>query len=366
VQKAALAQLFCNIHGNVICMGRLILRKKDGGLTMQTDSRAFTRRAFTLIELLVVIAIIAVLVGLLVPAVQKVRDAANRMSCQNNLKQIGIALHNHHDSLGALPPQGDYRQYNGTVYWSLFTRLLPYLEQENLQKLIDFSRPISQQPEVAKKRVRTYLCPSEINDRERPDSPTFTHYPLNYGANNGTWHILQPPAGMGDGVFVVNGSTRLSDIRDGTSNTLGIAEVKTFTPYFRECANPSTGGVPAPGSPPGLSAYWSAGEFKLDSGHTEWVDARVHQTGFTTTFTPNTRVPHSVGGQTFDVDFNSNREGRSATLPTYAAVTSRSHHAGGVNILLVDGSCRFVQNAIALATWRALGTRSGGEVVSGE
>ena len=154
---------------------------------MQTVSRAASGRAFTLIELLVVIAIIAVLVGLLVPAVQKVRDAANRMSCQNNLKQIGIALHNHHDSLGALPPQGDYRQLGGTVYWSLFTRILPYVEQENLQKLIDFNRPISQQPEVAKKRVRTYLCPSEINDRERPDGPTFTHYPLNYGANNGTW-----------------------------------------------------------------------------------------------------------------------------------------------------------------------------------
>jgi len=333
---------------------------------MRHDRSHLSRLAFTLIELLVVVAILAVLVGLLVPAVQKVRDAANRMSCQNNLKQIGIALHNHHDSLGALPTQGDYRQLGGMVYWSLFTRILPYVEQENLQKLIDFNRPISQQPEVAKKRIRTYLCPSEINDRERPDSPTFTHYPLNYSANNGTWHIMQPPAGVGDGVFVVNGATRLSDIRDGTSNTLGIAEVKTFTPYFRECANPGVAGVPAPANPGGLAGYWGGGEFKMDSGHTEWVDGRVHQTGFTTTFPPNTRVPHSFGGQVFDVDFNSNREGRSASLPTYAAVTSRSHHVGGVNVLLMDGSCRFVQNGIAPDTWRALGTRAGAEVIVSE
>ena len=360
---------FCNIHENIICVGCLILKKgleplkKEAVFTMQTVSRAASGRAFTLIELLVVIAIIAVLVGLLVPAVQKVRDAANRMSCQNNLKQIGIALHNHHDSLGALPPQGDYRQLGGTVYWSLFTRILPYVEQENLQKLIDFNRPISQQPEVAKKRVRTYLCPSEINDRERPDGPTFTHYPLNYGANNGTWHIMQPPAGVGDGVFVVNGATRLSDIQDGTSNTLGISEVKTFTPYFRECANPVTAGVSPPMTPAGLTVYWGAGEFKVDSGHTEWVDARVHQTGFTTTFPPNTRVPHNSGGQVFDVDFNSNREGRSATLPTYGSVTSRSHHSGGVNTLLMDGSCRFVRNDIRQTIWRAMGTRAGGEVI---
>jgi prepilin-type processing-associated H-X9-DG protein len=116
-------------------------------------------------------------------------------------------------------------------------------------------------------------------------------------------------------------------------------------------------------TPAGLTVYWGAGDFKVDSGHTEWVDARVHQTGFTTTFPPNTRVPHNSGGQVFDVDFNSNREGRSATLPTYGSVTSRSHHSGGVNTLLMDGSCRFVRNDIRQTIWRAMGTRAGGEVI---
>lgn len=321
------------------------------------------RRGFTLIELLVVIAIIAVLIGLLVPAVQKVRDAANRMKCQNNLKQIGLALHNYETTLGHFPPQGDYSQAGGTVYWSALARLLPFLEQENLQKLIDFSRPINQQPEVAKVRVATYLCPSEINDKQRPDGPTFIHYPLNYAANAGLWHIFQPPTGRGTGVFLVNQTTRMADLLDGSSNTLGFAEVKAFTPYLRDGGNPS-GNAPVPTAPNQIATF--GGEFKSDSGHTEWVDARIHQTGFTTTFTPNTLVPHSVNGVSYDIDFNSMREGRSATLPTYASVTSRSFHTGGVNVLLMDGSVRFLTNGVSLVSWRSLGTRAGGEVITAE
>jgi len=321
------------------------------------------RRGFTLIELLVVIAIIAVLIGLLVPAVQKVRDAANRMKCQNNLKQIGLALHNYETTLGHFPPQGDYSQAGGTVYWSALARLLPFLEQENLQKLIDFSRPINQQPEVAKVRVATYLCPSEINDKQRPDGPTFIHYPLNYAANAGLWHIFQPPTGRGTGVFLVNQTTRMADLLDGSSNTLGFAEVKAFTPYLRDGGNPS-GNVPVPTAPNQIAPF--GGEFKSDSGHTEWVDARIHQTGFTTTFTPNTLVPHSVNGVNYDIDFNSMREGRSVTLPTYASVTSRSYHTGGVNVLLMDGSVRFMTNGVSLVSWRSLGTRAGGEVITAE
>jgi prepilin-type processing-associated H-X9-DG protein len=92
------------------------------------------------------------------------------------------------------------------------------------------------------------------------------------------------------------------------------------------------------------------------------VDARAHQSGFTTVFTPNTVVPFVSGGTSYDIDFNSMREGRTTTAITYAAVTSRSHHSGVVNVLLLDGSCRSVADSINLATWRALGTRSGGEV----
>lgn len=317
-------------------------------------------RAFTLVELLVVIAIIGVLVGLLLPAVQAAREAARRMSCQNNLKQLGLALHNHESVRKQLPSLGDYQTHGNAVYWSMQTRLLPYAEQANLHTLIDYTRPISQQPQVAKVRIPFLICPSEINDRERPDGPSFIHYPLSYAANAGEWQIMQPPQGRGSGVFVVNQALKLAAITDGTSNTLGMSEVKAFTPYLRDAGMPVTS-VSMPHLPEDVAAY--GGEFKSDSGHTEWVDARTHQTGFTTTFSPNQRIPYVSNGVTFDIDFNSMREGRSATLPTFAAVTSRSYHPGGVNSLLMDGSVRFVAQNIERNVWHALGSREGGEVV---
>ena len=322
---------------------------------------ARTRSAFTLVELLVVIAIIGILVGLLLPAVQAAREAARRMQCSNNLRQIGLALHNHESAKKHLPPLGDYLEAGNTVYWSVQTRLLPFMEQANLQTLIDFKRPISAQPTVAKFRVPYLLCPSEPNDRERPDGPTFTHYPLNYGANAGLWLMYAPIRDRGTGVFLMNRPTKLGEITDGTSNTLGMAEVKAFTPYLRDSGSPMSLVEPTPHLPSDVATY--GGEFKVDSGHTEWVDARVHQTGFTTTFAPNTRVPYENAGKVYDIDFNSMREGRSNSFPTYAVVTSRSHHVGGVNVLLMDGSVHFVGNSMDRATWQALGSRAGGEVV---
>ncbi|XZE32383.1 DUF1559 domain-containing protein [Pirellulaceae bacterium SH501] len=319
-----------------------------------------SRRAFTLVELLVVLAIIGILIGLLLPAVQAAREAARRMSCQNNLRQTGIALHNHESAQNGFPPLGDYNEFGNTVYWSLHARLLPYCEQSNLQSSIDFSKPISQQPSVAKIRVPYLICPSEPNDRERPDGPSFIHYPLNYAANAGDWYIFQPPHDRGTGVFVLNRWLKISEIRDGCSNTLGISEVKAFTAYLRDGGIPNAPAL-RPESPDQVSAM--GGEFKSDSGHTEWVDARVHQTGFTTTFSPNTLVPHTQDGKTFDIDFNSTREGRSNSLPTYAVVTSRSHHLGGVNSFKMDGSVHFISSAIDRNVWQALGTRAGGEVV---
>jgi prepilin-type N-terminal cleavage/methylation domain-containing protein len=326
-------------------------------------NRRSSAPGFTLIELLVVIAIIAILIGLLLPAVQRVREAAARAKCLNNLKQIGLAVHNYHDTLGELPSGGFYPQGVTSVSWSVHARLLPYLEQANLQNLINFNLPYNVQPQVTSQRVAIYLCPSEINDKPRLDG-SLTHYPMSYGANMGTWLVLNPFNGMGgDGALPVNTRVRITDITDGTSNTLGFSEVKAYTPYLRDGGAPNAVNSPPPASPAIVVAF--GGEFKKDSGHTEWVDARCHQTGFTTTFPPNTVIPYTSAGVTYDVDFNSSREGRSTTLITYAAVTSRSYHASGlVQALLMDGSAKPVRNGVSLAVWRAMGTRNGGEIAN--
>lgn len=182
--------------------------------------------------------------------------------------------------------------------------------------------------------------------------------------NAGLWRLFQPPQGVGTGAFVVNRNTRHNELMDGLSATLGMSEVKAFTPYWRDGGRPGAANAATPDTPEALAAHFGASEFKSDSGHTEWVDARTHQTGFTTTFTPNTVVRYESGGLPYDVDFNSMREGRSTTTPTYASATSRSYHPGGVNTMMMDGSVRSVANSISLPVWRALGSRAGGEPAS--
>lgn len=330
------------------------------------------RSAFTLIELLVVIAIIAVLIGLLLPAVQKVREAANRIKCANNLKQIGLAMHNYMDTNSVLPPNGNYVWSGSAVVtanaWSGMARILPQIEQENLFKGIDFGQSYNTQPAISSKRVATFMCPSDINDRGQGTDPTYgnKHWPITYAMNHGTWAVLRlKSAGMqtGDGAFGPNRGFRPADFADGMSNTLGVAEVKAFTNRVAGASNTTTFTTPPP--PPVDLTSLSLGTFNATSyTHVEWVDGKVHETGFTTVFTPNTRVVYPAAGPEYDVDVVLATE--SNLGDTYAAVTSRSYHSGGVNVLLMDGSVRFVSNGISLTTWRALGTRNGGEVLGSD
>lgn len=329
--------------------------------TYCTDGPQKKTRAsgFTLVELLVVIAIIGILVSLLLPAVQAAREAARRSSCSNNLKQIGLALHNYHDSLRGFPPSAVFPNplpAGGFNSWSPQARLLPYMEQANLQNLIDWNSDYKSQPIVTRTRIENYICPSEVNDRERPDG-SITHYPLNYGINVGIWFVYDPNSRTGgNGLVYPNSKTKMASITDGTSNTIAFAEVKAYTPYFRD------GGTTSTAIPSSATAVQKDGNFKTNSGHTEWVDGRSHQTGFTGTFPPNTVVAHTTGGVAYDVDFTSSREGKTIDQPTYAVVTSRSYHPGGSQTVFADGSTHFIANSVSLATWRALVTRNGGEV----
>ncbi|TWU11598.1 Type II secretion system protein G precursor [Symmachiella macrocystis] len=326
------------------------------------------RNGFTLIELLVVIAIIAILISLLLPAVQQAREAARRTQCRNNLKQIGLALHNYLDVNRAFPPAFSLGSGPGGQ-WSLHARILPYVDGVNLYQTADLEQSYTAGQPPANVRVATYLCPSDINDKPRGSD----YYPTSYGYNGGTYTVFTHSSDtevigpdtyilggqLSDGSFGPNSNTKIRDFTDGTTNTLCFAEVKAFTPYIRD-------GLDGPATAPTDLSALTAGSFKADTGHTEWVDGRVHQTGFTTVFTPNAITPITDGTDSAESgDFTSCREGKTPCVgePVRAAVTARSYHTGMVFTLLMDGSVRSVSENISLFTWRDLSTRAGGEIV---
>lgn len=333
------------------------------------------RTAFTLVELLVVIAIIAVLVALLLPAVNAAREAARRSACINNLRQVSLALTNYEVSIGRYPPSFEIESgtqlttNNGS--WSVQARLLPYMEEASTYGQIDFDKPwddpVSRESGVPTRRIAAYQCPSEANDRVRIKNGEPFVYPLNYGMNFGRWFIYDPQrrSARGDGAFFVNARIKSKHFRDGLSNTLAIAEVKAFTSYIRNTPDP---GPEVPESPADLPM---TGQMKLgtatnkNTGHTEWPDGRVHHSGFTTVFTPNTLVPFEKDGRRYDIDVNTRKEGGSDSQPTYAAITARSYHPGGVNTARMDGSAHFVSNEIERDLWQALSTRAGREGIQG-
>ena len=345
------------------------------------------RVGFTIIELLVVIAIIGVLIGLLLPAVQQAREAARRLACSNKIKQLVLAVHNYASSKGGFPPSMIHTP--GTAFpsnnesWGIHGRILPYIEQGVLAEKIDLEKPWDDgYPDgaagtnwatVRSTRIEAFVCPSEVNNFFRTKEGTNYVYPTTYGFNFGTWFIYDPATGEGgNGAFHPNSHYKAKEFRDGLSKTLMVSEVKAFTPYVRNTSDP--GSTYPAGSPPSddsqLASLAGGGENKLgtttnkNTGHTEWPDGRVHHNGFTATFTPNTVVEFAVSGVPYDIDYNSQQEGKSATQKTFAAITSRSYHNGVVNTGMIDGSIRKITNDISLRIWRGLSTRDGGEVAN--
>ena len=301
------------------------------------------RRGFTLIELLVVIAIIAILIGLLLPAVQKVREAANRAACASNLKQLSLAVHNHHDASGWFPPGTASGCCWGT--WQMY--VLPYIEQDNAFRRYrnlggtDASgRALSGNPNnplrygnntaVTTLRLKVLTCPSDT-----PNTPinrlTSHNYAVNYG--NTTYNQRSSFRGVrfGGAPFGLAGKkVRIADITDGTSTTMLFGEVLQ-------------------------------GIGRDLRGFTWWGDA----SGFETYLPPNAAGPDAIYTQVYCV----NRP--ELNLPCVVSSSSypilfgaRSRHAGGVQVGMGDGSVRFIPNTININIWRALSTTRGSEVVS--
>lgn len=315
-------------------------------------------RGFTLIELLVVIAIIAILMGLLLPAVQKVREAAGRVKCQNNLKQLGLAMHNYLTEKGSLPPAIDGRvSGTSTFRWSYLAMLTPHLDQTSVHNSLDLNVPLFGGPPsfaVAPQNVnavaavvKSFLCPSD----------RMTIVDTGFGPSNYMANIGSGTNGGGvydtDGPFYANSQTKINDIVDGASNTVFASETLLGDGGNDITGTPATVDVKKvyaintnPASSP-LTDAICAGftTFRLRRNYS-WADGGISNMTYNHYYLPNTSTPDCLG----------------RVQPGWKA--ARSNHSGGVNVLLGDGSVRFVRDKIQLDTWRALATRYGGEIIS--
>ncbi len=255
--------------------------------------------------------------------------------------------------------------------WSAQAKILPFISENTDFKNIEF-RNRSREVKFAdgtlidRVRIATYICPDELHDTAMLVNRKLVAYPHNYGFNMGPWLVYDPAIDKGgQGCFYPNARLRPVDITDGLSMTLMAAEVKAFTPYVRGAGAASVPPIPTPWAVCQMRGTAEVGpDFMDNPGHTDWSEGTVDQTGFTTTFAPNTIVTRPGKTRLYDIDFNNMSEGGSMTAPTFAAVTSRSYHIRIVNTALMDGSTRTIADNIDLSVWRALSTRNGHENVT--
>jgi type II secretory pathway pseudopilin PulG len=300
-------------------------------------ARSSTRPGFGLFQLLVVIAILAILLGLLLPAVQRAREAAARMQSQNNLKRIGVALHSYHDTYGKLPTGVDDQHF------SAIARLLPFLDQENLYKRIDFKKD-SDGP--ANAFVRAVPFKVVIDPREeffRPDENAgATSYRLVAGSKSSL--------DDNNGVFYKDSEVKLTDITDGTSNTLFAVESLTgdgstmATTVARQHVRLEEAALKKIKDETGVKDFADDKNIAGNRGGA-WIDGRYLQATISITRSFNDKRP--------DVDCGG--------AGGHAGVRSAER---GASVLMGDGSVRFVSGTIQFSLWQAIATRAGGEVVN--
>ncbi len=326
------------------------------------------RSAFTLIELLVVIAIIAVLIALLLPAVQSAREAARRMQCVNNLKQIGLALQNYHDVNGSFPIDRCIFTTSTTVptpySFSGLAAILPYFEQSPIYASINFSLPNANQAgntTALLTTVATFLCPSE-SQTVLSGAGGATNYSLSegsdivyeYGATdpNGAQANEPPP----NGPFFPNQVYRIAQFTDGTSNSILTAE-RLLGDFSNSIATDVRDVFNSPASP-----------ITLTDAYTVCQMLNINDLSTQSTSSSGTPWIWGDGMSGVFLKIVSPPNKRSCFFRTVGrlTLTAASNHPGGVNVSFGDGSVHFVKNSISLPTWWALGSINGGEVISSD